>query len=168
MALTKNFGTTDLVQNLLFTLITIHLHNFKRVCSALIQTHWPNKLTLFDFTIKYRTGKSNMVADALSLNPFIPNSSLARETDSDKVKVISYLFMWKKVNWYLKILKVNNDLKLGVQSIGCAVEALVQEEEKILVLWSSMTVSEEESPIVMVEEQQRPHSGPGLLTQVCS
>ena len=56
-----------------------------------LQIQWLSELALFDFTIKYQTGQSNKVADALSHHPFNPicDSELGM-TDSDEVEVIFY------------------------------------------------------------------------------
>ena len=56
------------------------------------QIHWLSELTLYDFDIIYRTGKSNLVADALSQQPESPSSNnRGREDDSDEEwEAISY------------------------------------------------------------------------------
>ena len=45
------------------------------------QIRWLSELALYDFNIIYRTGKSNLVADALSRRPEV-ESELAREQPS--------------------------------------------------------------------------------------
>ena len=45
------------------------------------QIRWLSELALYDFNIIYRTGKSNLVADALSRQPEV-ESELAREQPS--------------------------------------------------------------------------------------
>ena len=57
------------------------------------QIWWLSELALFDFVIKYRTGRSNRAADALSCHPFNPScddSFAETEADSDECEVISY------------------------------------------------------------------------------
>ena len=46
------------------------------------QIHWLSKLALFDFSIIYRSGKTNQAADALSQCPE-PNCKLESDSDSD-------------------------------------------------------------------------------------
>ena len=58
-----------------------------------LQIQWLSELALFDFVMKYRTGRSNRAADALSRCPFNPtcdDSFSDREADSDECEVISY------------------------------------------------------------------------------
>ena len=43
------------------------------------QIRWLSELALFDFTIKYQTGRSNRVADALSHRPFNPSCDVDSE-----------------------------------------------------------------------------------------
>ena len=56
------------------------------------QIHWLSELALYDFDIVYHTGKSNLVADALSRRPESPSSNnRGREDDSDEEwEAISY------------------------------------------------------------------------------
>ena len=57
------------------------------------QIRWLSELALFNFVIKYRTGRSNRAAEALSRRPFIPScdeSFSESEADSDECEVISY------------------------------------------------------------------------------
>ena len=56
------------------------------------QIRWLSELALLDFTIKYQTGHSNRVADALSHRPFNPSCNFETEsTDSNEVETIPYL-----------------------------------------------------------------------------
>ena len=56
------------------------------------QIHWLSELALYDFDIVYRTGKSNLVTDALSRWPESPSSNnRGKEDDSDEEwEAISY------------------------------------------------------------------------------
>ena len=56
------------------------------------QIRWLSELALYDFDIVYRTGKSNLVADALSRWPESPsNNNRGKEEDSDEEwEAISY------------------------------------------------------------------------------
>ena len=53
------------------------------------QIRWLSKLVLFDFDIKYRTGKSNEAVDALSHHPYVPEE-MDNDINSESVKD------WKK------------------------------------------------------------------------
>ena len=84
---------------------------------------------MFDFTIKYRTGRSNRAADALSRRPFNPSfddSFSESETDSDECEVISYSSVCEAVDLCLNSAKIPKDLKQQVQDIGCAI---IEEED---------------------------------------
>ena len=57
------------------------------------QIRWLSELALFDFVIKYRTGRSNRATDTLSHYPFNPTcdkSFTESEADSEECEVISY------------------------------------------------------------------------------
>ena len=56
------------------------------------QIRWLSKLALFDFDIKYRSGKSNQAADALSHHP-ATDIEILSNTESDRYKTISYAVM---------------------------------------------------------------------------
>ena len=51
------------------------------------QIHWLSELALYDFDIIYRTGKSNLVADALSSRPEVEEEikkEIPPESDDDE------------------------------------------------------------------------------------
>ena len=54
------------------------------------QISWPSDLALFDFNIKYRAGKSNQAADALSRQPANPDSASESSDDEEEWEAISY------------------------------------------------------------------------------
>ena len=54
------------------------------------QIRWLSDLTLFDFNIKYRAGKLNQAADALSQQPTNPNSALESSDEEEEWEAISY------------------------------------------------------------------------------
>ena len=58
-----------------------------------LQIQWLSELPLFNFVIKYQTGSSNRVADALNHHPFNPScddSFTESEADSEEFEVLSY------------------------------------------------------------------------------
>ena len=57
------------------------------------QIHWLSELALYDFDIIYRTGKSNLVAGALSRHPEVEEETEKEsppESDDDEWIVLSY------------------------------------------------------------------------------
>ena len=53
------------------------------------QIRWLSELALFNFDIKYRSGKLNQAADALSHRPMTDDEILS-DSESDRYKTISY------------------------------------------------------------------------------
>ena len=140
------------------------------------QIRWLTELVLFDFTIKYQTGHSNRAADALSHRPFNPScDSETESTDSDEVEVISYSATCNEVetipywvvcealNQCLNGSKIPDVLKQEVQDISCAVQSIVEEEDKqneeelkeIVSKVNAISVFGKVSPEDMKEEQQK-------------
>ena len=57
------------------------------------QIHWLSELALYDFDIIYRTGKSNLVTDALSWRPEVEEETekeIPLESDDDEWITVSY------------------------------------------------------------------------------
>ena len=70
---------------------------------------------LFDFNIKYRVGKSNQVADALSWWPVNPNSS-SESMDDEEWETISYEVVCQILNYHLGSSKLPYAVKQEVQT----------------------------------------------------
>ena len=140
------------------------------------QIRWLSELVLFDFTIKYQTGCSNRAADALSHCPFNPSCNFNSEsTDSDEVEVISYLATCNTVETipYLLVcealdqclngFKIPEVLKQEAQDISCAVQSIVEEEDKqyeeelkeIVSKVNAVSIFGKVSPEEMKEKQQK-------------
>ena len=79
------------------------------------QIRWLSKLALFDFNIKYRSGKLNQAADALSHHP-TTDSEILSNTESDEYETISYAVMCDDLSEVIKGEKLPLDLKRAVLS----------------------------------------------------
>ena len=136
-----------------------------------LQISWLSELALFDFTIEYQTGHSNRAADALTHHPFNPScDSKSESTDSDEVEVISYSATCDEVETipYSSVCealdqcyngsKIPEDLKQGLQDISCAVQPIVEEEDKQeidkIVSVDAVSIFGKVTPEEMKEEQQ--------------
>ena len=123
------------------------------------QIQWLSELALFDFVIKYRTGRSNRAADALSHCPFNPtcdDSFSESEADSDEGEVISYSSVCEAVDLCLNSTKIPKDLKQGVQYISCAImEGEDMSEDKIASSLNAVSTFKHVTPKQMAEEQQK-------------
>ena len=75
------------------------------------QIRWLSKLALFEFDIKYRSGKLNQAADALSHCPVTDNEIL-----SNGYKTISYAVMCNDLCEIIKGEKLLLELKRAVQA----------------------------------------------------
>ena len=76
---------------------------------------------LFDFDIKYRAGKTNQAADALSQQPVNPNDSSESSDGEEEWETISYEMVCQILDYHLDSSKLPCDLKHEVQvnTYGC-------------------------------------------------
>ena len=121
---------------------------------------------MFDFTIHYRTGKSNRPADALSRHPHTDEEiNQGRGSDCNEVEVTSYSLVCKVVDEILNTTKVSDDLKAEAQSISCAIQPIMEEEdaEEIKGMLNTVTVLNQITPQEMAEEQRKDP----ILSLVC-
>ena len=123
------------------------------------QIRWLSELALFNFVIKYQTGRSNRATDALSHHPFNPtcNKSFTEsEADSDECEVISYSLACEAVDLCLNSTKIPKDLKQQVQDISYAImEEEDMNENKIVSSLNAVSTFEHVTPKQMAEEQQK-------------
>ena len=77
------------------------------------QIRWFSELALFDFDIKYRSGKSNQAADILSHCPMTDNAILSN-SESDGYETISYAVMCNDLSDIIKGDKLPLELKRAV------------------------------------------------------
>ena len=80
------------------------------------QIRWLSDLMLFDFEIKYRAGKTNQAADALSWRPDSPNSSSESSDDEEEWDTISYGMVCQILDHHLNSTKLPYQVKHEVQT----------------------------------------------------
>ena len=85
-------------------------------CLGASQIHWLSDLTLFNFEIKYRVGKSNQAADALSQWPENPDSSSESSDNGEEWETISYNMVCQILDHHLDSVKLPYVVKYEVQT----------------------------------------------------
>ena len=80
------------------------------------QIRWLSNLALFDFDIKYRVGRKNQVADALSHCPLKPDSSLESEDDEDNWETIFYEMVCQSIYHFTNSMKIPFNMKYEIQN----------------------------------------------------
>ena len=80
------------------------------------QICWLSELALFHFEIKYRAGKSNQAADALSWRPVNPDSPSESSDDDEEWETMSYGMVCQIIDHHLDSTKMPYNLKYEVQS----------------------------------------------------
>ena len=99
------------------------------------QIRWLSKLALFDFDIKYRSGKSNQATDALNHHP-MTDSEILSNTESDGYTTISYAVMCDDLSEVIKGEKLPLDLKRAVQT-EISKHQIVERSMSIVKWWTS-------------------------------
>ena len=124
-----------------------------------------SELAFSDFTIHYRTGRSNRAANALSRHPHTDEEiNQERGSDCNEVEVIWYSSVCKVVDQILNTTKVPDDLKAEAQSISCMIQPIMEEDvEEIKGMLSSVSVLNQVPPEDMAEEQKKDP----ILSLVC-
>ena len=79
------------------------------------QICWLSELTLFDFDIKYQSGKTNLAAYTLSNHPYNPDSELEEDDKDHEYKTISYPMVCQLLGEELSGLKLDWELTLKNQ-----------------------------------------------------
>ena len=80
------------------------------------QIRWLSDLALFDFEIKYRAGKTNQAADALSRRPGNPDSSSESSDGEEEWDTISYEMVCQILDYHLSSAKLPYHVKHEIQS----------------------------------------------------
>ena len=80
------------------------------------QIRWLSDLMLFDFEIKYRAGKTNQAADALSWRPENPESSSESSDGEEEWDTISYGMVCQILNHHLDSAKLPYHVKHEIQT----------------------------------------------------
>ena len=101
-----------------FTILTDN-NPLTYVCTShlgAVQIRWLSDLALFDFEIKYRAGKSNQVADALSWRPSNPDSLSESSDDDEEWETISYGMVCQIIDHHLESTKLPYHLRYEAQT----------------------------------------------------
>ena len=114
------------------------------------QIRWLSEFALFDFNIKYRSGKSNQAADTLSHHPMTENEILS-DSESDGYKTISYAVMCNDLSEIIKGKKLPLELKRAVQT---EIIQQVPDSGKIKVHSEMVDVLSQVTPGMMKEAQE--------------
>ena len=98
--------------------------------------------------------------DTLSCHPFnlsCDDSFSESKTDSDEFEVISYSVVCEAVDLYLNSTKIPKDLKQEAQNISCAIESIIEEEDKneIVSNLNAVSIFEQVRPGKTAEKQQK-------------
>ena len=107
-------------------------------------------VALFDFDIKYRSGKSNQAADALSCHSVTDNEILSN-SESYWYKTISYAVMCNDLSEVIKGEKLSLELKRTVQA---EIIQQVPDNGKIKVHSEMLDVLSKVTPGMMKEAQE--------------
>ena len=74
------------------------------------QIRWLSELAIFSFDIKYRSGKLNQAADALSHHPKTENENFS-DSGSDRYETISYTVICNDLSEVIKEEKLPLEIK---------------------------------------------------------
>ena len=101
------------------------------------QIRWLSDLALFDFDIKYRAGKSNQAADALSRRPVNPDSASESSDGEEEWEAISYEMVCHFLDYHLDSHKIPCNLKQEVQVSTADVSEAQRMLVKLILLLAS-------------------------------
>ena len=87
------------------------------------QICWLSELALYDFDIVYHTGRSNLVADALSRRPEAEgenHNQTCSNNDNEEWQAISYSTIWEELQGIIGGVKVEHSLRERIQVVQSA------------------------------------------------
>ena len=115
------------------------------------QIRWLSKLALFDFDIKYRSGKLNQAAYALSHHPKTDNENFSN-TESGGYETISYTVICNDLSEVIKGEKLPLELKRAVQ---VEITQQAPDSDKVNVHSEMVDVLSRVTPSMMKEAQEK-------------
>ena len=87
------------------------------------QIRWLSELALYNFDIVYQTGRSNLIADALSRRPEVEgenHNQTGSDNDDEEWQAISYSTICEELEGVLGGVKVGRALKERIQVVQSA------------------------------------------------
>ena len=121
------------------------------------QIRWLSELALYDFDIVYRTGHSNLIADALSHRPEVEGESHNRtgsDNDNEEWQAISYSTICEELEGVLGGVNVGRALKERFQVVQSA-EDDIYGSCKIEVITSMVDVFHQVPSTTMAKHQAK-------------
>ena len=121
------------------------------------QIHWLSELALYDFDIVYHTGRSNLVADALSHRPEAEgenHNQTCSDNDDEEWQAISYSAIYKELQGIIGGVKVEHSLRERIQVVQSA-EDDIHGSCKIEVVAGMVDVFHQVPSTTMVEHQAK-------------
>ena len=121
------------------------------------QIRWLSELALYDFDIVYRTGHSNLVADALSRRPEAKgenHNQTCSNNDDEEWQAISYSAICKKLQGIIGGVKVEHSLRERIQVVQSA-EDDIYGSCKIEVVTGMVDVFHQVQSTTMAEHQAK-------------
>ena len=153
----KNLRTIYWVQNSPFSTDNNPLVYVKTSKLGAAQIRWLSELALYDFDIVYRTGRSNLVADALSRRPEVEgenHNQTGSDNDDEEWQAISYSTICEELEEVLGGVKVGRALKERIQVIQSA-EDDIYGSCKIEVVTGMVDVFHQVPSTTMAEHQAK-------------
>ena len=133
------------------------------------QIRWLSELALYDFDIVYRTGRSNLIADALSRRPEVEgenHNQTGSDNDDEEWQAISYSTICEELAGVLGGVKVGRALKERIQVVQSA-EDDIYGSCKIEIVTGMVDVFHQVPSITMAEHQAKDNQLAPVLEWVC-
>ena len=121
------------------------------------QIHWLSELALYNFDIVYRTGRSNLVADALSHRPEAEgenHNQTCSDNDDKEWQAISYSTICEELQGIIGRVKMEHSLRERIQVVQSA-EDDIYGSCKIEVIASMVDVFHQVPSTTMAEHQAK-------------